>query len=73
MRGSSDAPGKTAPDGYLQVNLRSDYQHVGRWPVRNATADLSAQAASGRGFDFLIDPGFRHAGQFTSLGCHTVG
>jgi hypothetical protein len=77
--GAPNVPNKL---GTLQVNLRSDYQHVGRWPVQNATTDLYAQAASGRGFDFLIDPGFRNhllcvdlvdsAGQFTSLGCLTV-
>lgn len=77
--GATNAPDRR---GRLEVNVRADWAHVGRWPVDKPTSDLWAQTASGRGFGIEIDPGFRGrllcldlvdaAGQFTALGCRRV-
>lgn len=76
--GSTNAPD---PRGPLEINVRADWQHVGRWPVDRATGDLWARTASGHGFGIGMGPGDRghlycldlvDAAGFTSLGCRTV-
>ncbi len=66
-------------EAVIAVNIRSDGAHVARFPVSASTADIWAQAASGRGFSVSLTSNFRGhticldlvdaAGQFTSLGC----
>jgi hypothetical protein len=66
-------------DAGVSLNVRSDWRHVGRFPVDRPTADIWARAASGRSFAQSI--GAEHRGrvvcldlvdelaQVTSLGC----
>lgn len=63
----------------VEVNVRTNYVHFGRFTVNQWTADLWAQTASGRGFGIAIPAEYRgqtvcvdlvDAGdRFTSLGC----
>lgn len=76
--GAPNVPDKRGP---LQVNVRADYKHVGRWSVSGGTNDPWALAASGRAFGVGMGPEWRgrlfcldlvdSAGQFTALGCRT--
>ena len=74
--GSTNTPNLAGP---LEVNVRADYAHVGRWPVVQTSSDPWALASSGRAWSVpssampagklvcvdLVDA----AAQFTSLGC----
>lgn len=70
-------------EGPLWLNVRVDWQHVGRFLVTNPTGDLWAQTASGHGFGVDIGPEwagryfcldlYDQAEQVTRLGCRTVG
>jgi hypothetical protein len=74
--GAANTPNLLGP---LEVNVRADYVHVGRWSVGSPTNDPWALAASGRGYTVpasAVPPGklvcmdlVDAAGQFTSLGC----
>lgn len=66
----------------IQVNLRVDWKHVGRWPVNETSDDVFAKAASGRGWRIGLGPEWRGKlaavdlvdanGTFTSLGSRVL-
>jgi hypothetical protein len=74
--GAANTPNLAGP---LEVNVRADYAHVGRWPVVLPTDDPWALAASGRGWSVMLPTStvgmlvcmdlVDAAGQFTPLGC----
>ena len=76
--GATNTPNLAGP---LQVNVRADFWHVGRWPVDQPSSDLWARTASGRAFGVGMGGEWRGrllcldlvdaAGQFTPLGCRT--
>lgn len=68
--------------GPLEVNVRVDWQHAGRYPVSSPTGDTYAIAASGRAFGVELPATARGhlvcldlvdaEGEFTALGCRTA-
>jgi hypothetical protein len=71
-----------SPAGQAWVNVRSDYQHVGRYPITWESGDLWAQAAGGRAFSVSLPSAYRghylcldvydELGQIGALGCRGV-
>lgn len=66
----------------IQLNIRANWNHVGRYPISSSTGDPWAQAASGRAFGIQLSSSYRGAyvcvdlldaaGRFTYLGCRTM-
>lgn len=77
--GAGNDNNRTAP---LWVNVRSNYQHVERFPITGSTGDVWAQAASGRAFSIALPEKYRgtiisvdlvdSTGRFTYLGDRKV-
>lgn len=71
-----------SPDAPLWVNVRADWQHVGRWPVTWESGDLWARAGAGRAFSVQLPSTYRgkyvcvdvvdERGVFGYLGCRTL-
>lgn len=76
--GAADLPTAGAP---VTLNVRSDWGHVGRFPVASPSSDVWAQAADGLSFSVPLTANFRGhlicldlvdaADRWTSLGCRT--